>query len=354
RGRVLGLNGTIFSVGSMLGPSIGGLLLSAFGWRAIFLVNVPVGIAGMILAFRFLPRQQGTPGVRFDVAGSVLAGLSIVSLLLAISQGQQHGWTPPVVALAVLAAALAGAFALWERRTPLPVLRFSLFRRPGFSSALVAQGLTSLANSSTMLLLPFFLVSIQGRSEAQAGAILLASSVTTSITSPLAGWLSDHLEPRYVASAGLAVAVLGYWLYSGVSTGWSVLDVVWRLVVVSLGFGLFRTPNVSAGYRFIRSADRGLAVGTMAFLRNLGFTLGTALAGSIWSLRRMVDGRALGLPAASPQAGVAGLHDTFLVMAGFIVLALVVSVARPASRTAVDLEREAPAASYAERASLSE
>ena len=329
RGQVMGLNGTIFSAGAMVGPSLGGVLLTYFGWRAIFLVNVPIGILGMVLAFRFLPRQAGTRGIRFDVLGSVLVGLAIVSLLLAVNQGQQQGWTFLVIVLAGLTVALIAAFVARELTAKEPLLRFGLFRTPGYTNAMIAQAMSSLGNASNLFLLPFFLVSIQGRSEAQAGTIIIASSITSFIVQPLGGWLADRFEVRYVASFGLAIVIVGYWLYSGVDAAWSATDVVLRLIVTSIGMGMFMSPNANAAYRYVVPQERGLAVGTMAFVRNLGFTVGTAVAGSVWTLRRAADAQALGLDPASKQAGVAGLHDTFLIVAALIFVALLASLARP-------------------------
>src|SRR5581483_6056464 len=124
RGQVMGLNGTIFSAGAMVGPTLGGLLLTYFGWRSIFLVNVPVGIVGMILAFRVLPREQPMRGVKFDVAGSVLCALAIIFLLLAINEGQQLGWAPLVLGLSLAALVFIAAVVARELKAPEPLLRF--------------------------------------------------------------------------------------------------------------------------------------------------------------------------------------------------------------------------------------
>src|SRR5581483_6358610 len=327
RGQVMGLNGSIFSVGSMIGPTLGGLLLTYFGWRAIFLVNVPIGLLGMVLAFRVLPRWPRDIAARFDVAGAALVGLSIIGLLLTINQAQRQGLSSSVGLLGGVTALLIALFVARQLTAAQPLVRFGLFRTPGFSNATLAQAMTSLANSSNLFLLPFFLVSIQGRTEAEAGLMLIASSVTSFVMQPLGGWLSDRTDPRYVASGGLLVSMLGLWLYSGVNVGWRVSDVVLRLIVMAIGFGLFVSPNASAAYRFVRPEERGLAVGTVAFIRNLGFTLGTAVAGIIWTLRSVAQGQVLGVAASSTQAGVAGLHDTFLILGGFLLVGLLASLA---------------------------
>ncbi|HLG74050.1 MAG TPA: DHA2 family efflux MFS transporter permease subunit [Chloroflexota bacterium] len=348
RGQIMGLNGTIFSAGAMVGPTLGGVLLTYLGWRAIFLVNVPVGLLGMVLAFRVLPREEPVRGVKFDLAGSILVGLAIVFMLLAINEGQQIGWAPLVYAFSVTAVVLVLAFIAREMTAAEPLLRFGLFKTPGYTNALIAQALGSLGNSSNLFLLPFFLVAIQGRSEAQAGTILIAGSITSFVVQPVGGWMADRFEVRYVASGGLLIVLLGYWLYSGVNAGWSTLDVVWRLVVMSLGYGMFMSPNSAAAYRYVAPRERGLAVGTLGFLRNFGFTIGTAVAGSVWDLRRVANARSLGVDAASNTAQVAGLHDTFLIVAGFIVLALLCSLARPSVRGLPDqqVERELLAAAH--------
>jgi MFS family permease len=276
-------------------------------------------------------------------------GLAIAALLLAINQGQQEGWTPLVKGLAALSVVLIAAFILRQVKAPAPLLRFGLFRTPGFTNALLAQSLTSLSNASNLLLLPFFLVSIQGRPEAQAGTILIASSMTSFLVQPIGGWLADRFEVRYVASGGLAIVILGYWLYSSVDANWSAFDVIWRLVIMSIGFGTFMSPNAAAAYRYVASRERGLAVGTMGFIRNLGFTIGIAMAASVWTLRRTAEANALGIDPASKQAGVAGLHDTFLIVAGLVVVALLCSIARPTGRL-VDPEAVGPVPDVAEAA----
>jgi len=132
-----------------------------------------------------------------------------------------------------------------------------------------------------------------------------------------------------VASGGLLIVLLGYWLYSGVDAAWSAADVIWRMVVMSLGYGIFMSPNASAAYRYVAADERGLAVGVMAFWRNLGLTVGTAVAASVWTLRSGAAGQALGLDPQSKPAEVAGLHDSFLIVGCLIVAALLCSLARP-------------------------
>jgi len=334
RGQIMGLQSATFASGNLIGPSLGGVLLTFLGWRSIFLVNIPIGIVGMIFAFKFLPKQEGTRGVRFDVSGSVLVALTIVSLLTALNQGQDRGWQPVVVVLVVLFVAFGAAFLVREARAAVPLLRFGLFRVPGFSSSLVAQALSTVAYSSNLFLLPFFLVSLQGRTEAEAGVILVASSITSAVMSPIGGWLADRFETRYVASLGLLVMMFGFWLYSGARQDWSAAQIVVRLVVMSIGSGLFNSPNASAAFRYVPAAERGLAVGTMSFIRNLGFTMGAAVAASIWTLRRQAASQSLQVPADSPLAAVAGLRDTWLIIGALLAIGLVASAIRPKAEAA--------------------
>ena len=329
RGQVMGLNGGLFSVGAMIGPPIGGLLLTYVGWRAIFLVNVPVGILGMTMAFRVLPRQPGRKDVRFDGLGAVLVSVGVAALMLAVSVGQNEGWTPLVISLVVIAPVLLASFIGWQLVTTAPLLRLALLRTPGFPNALLTLMLMVVGVSSNVFLLPFFFVTIQTRSAAQAGVLLLTLSITGFIIQPLSGVIADRFEERYVASTACVLAVAGFWLLSRLSIGSTTLYVVLALVVMSAGQGLFWTPNSTAAYRYIPGAERGIAVGTFSFVRSFGLAAGTALAASVWTLRRTAAGQALGLPAASPQASVAGLHDTFLILGGLMLVALLASLIRP-------------------------
>ncbi len=329
RGQVMGLQGATFAAGNMIGPSLGGFLLTFLGWRSIFLINVPIGIVGMIFAFRFLPRQYGQRGVRFDLPGSILVGLAIAFLLLALNQGQELGLVNSVIVLGCLAIVAGAAFIVRELRAEAPLLRLSILRTAGLSNALLAQAMSTMAYASNLFLLPFFLVSIQGRPAAQAGLILLAASLTSSIMSPVGGWLADRVDPRFVSSTGLSIMLIAFFLYSGVDASWTPFDMVIRLVLMSIGSGLFNSPNASSAYRYVHPADRGLVAGTMSFVRNGAYTSGTAIAASIWTIRRAADSQSLNLPVTSSQAGIAGLHDTFIFVAALILVALVASLMKP-------------------------
>jgi MFS family permease len=220
-------------------------------------------------------------------------------------------------------------FFIQERRAAAPLLRFGLLKTPGFSNSVAASMMTTLCQTGNSFMMPFFLVTLQGRSEAASGLILLTTSATMTVMSPVGGWLADRYEARWVATAGLLISMTGYLLLSRSSVSWSQWDVVGRIFLLAIGSGLFQSPNSSSAFAFVSTGDRGAASGTMAFMRNFGFSLGTALAGSIWTLQRAHRATTLGLDPSSIQAQLAGMQDTYVVLAGLLVVAVLASVSRP-------------------------
>ncbi len=328
RGRALAAVAVAVSLGLTLGNSIGGLLTDVFGWRSIFLVNLPIGLGAAFAAWRVLGPLDGarpagdrgrSPGGRpagphaFDLPGAAASGLGLGALLLAVSRGEAWGWTSPRV-LALLAAAgwLAAAFVRRERRVPDPLLDLGLFRNPTFRSANLAALLTFTATMSVNFLLPFYLVTILGRSPTEAGLIFLAGPLMLSLTAPVGGRLADRVGSRGPTVAGLTCIVAGLLALSRLGEGAGTGDVLWRLALVGIGQGLFQTPNNNALLSSVPRHRLGIASGLQAVMRNLGIASGIALAGALVAARgaslqdaSLLRGYALALDVAAAVAAAA-------------------------------------------------
>jgi EmrB/QacA subfamily drug resistance transporter len=285
RGQALGMQGTMTYLGLMTGPSLGGWLATHYSWRAVFYINVPVGIIALLLSLRFIPRDAGSEsGARFDTSGAVAFMGGLVALLLALNQGHEWGWlsAPTLGALAV-AVVLLAVFLRIERRSPYPMLDLSLFGRRLFSAATASAILNYICVYSLLFLLPFYLIQGRGLNPAQAGLLLTAQPLIMAIAAPLSGVLSDRIGSRLPSTLGMLVLALGLFLLSRLGPVTPLPYVAAGLAVAGLGTGMFVSPNSSALMGSAPRQRQGIAAGIMATARNVGMVLGVGLAGAIYT-----------------------------------------------------------------------
>jgi len=219
RGLAIGVSGSMVSVGIVVGPTLGGLLIEALNWRWIFFVNLPVGILGTWLAFRHVPATRPVGGQTFDFKGAISLFLSLFCLLLALTFGQQIGFNQPVVWCLLLISLISlGIFIYVELHTSDPMLDLRLFRNVYFSISLITALLSFISIAGTTFLMPFYLEYVLGYSPARVGLLLAVVPTVLAVLSPLSGALSDHFGSRPIALAGLALLLLGYAAMSTLST----------------------------------------------------------------------------------------------------------------------------------------
>ena len=330
RGKALGIGGAVISVGIVVGPVLGGLIIGAFSWRWIFYVNVPVGIAGTLLALRYVPGIKPAGGQRFDFWGAITLFTSLFSLLTALTWGQDLGFADRRVLLLLANAALfAILFVVIERRVRQPMIDFRLFRNGQFSVGLVTGFITFVAIAGTTLLLPFYLLDVLGYDPLQVGILLAVVPLSLGITSPIAGNLSDRFGTRLMTVIGLAVLVLGYYTLSTLNAGSSAVAYILRFLPIGIGMGIFQSPNNSAIMGSAGRGQLGIVSGTLAATRTVGQTTGVAILGALWAGRVLtysVSEPAGGATGASAEAQAAALQDTFLVTMAMVTAALLLAV----------------------------
>ena len=271
RGRALGITVASTYLGLSLGPFLGGFLTTHFGWRSIFLVNVPLGLAGVVLvSLRLKGEWAEARGERFDLAGSVLYCLALVAIMYGFSS---FALLPHAASGALVLAGILGiaAFVKWEMNVRNPLLNFDLFRQ---NRALALSNLAALINYSATFAVTFFLSLylqyIKGLPPKLAGLVLVCQPVVMVIGSPFAGRLSDKIEPRIVASSGMAVTAIGLYLLASVHRDTSLEIIMADLVLLGLGFALFSSPNTNAVMSSVDKRFYGVASGTFGTMRLTG------------------------------------------------------------------------------------
>ncbi|WP_229312118.1 MFS transporter [Larkinella punicea] len=331
RGQAMGLMGSIVAAGSSAGPVIGGFLLGKFGWSSIFFVNVPIGLLAIWRAWTILPESPKVTGQRFDLVGAGLFLFGVISLLTGLDFGPepQYGWDHPlVVTLLSIGTVLLVLFLFWEMRVREPMLQLSLFRIRPYTAAILAAFCGFLASGGNLFVIPFFLQQLLGLPPERAGLILLAGPLTLSLVAPLGGYLSSRISTRWLSSFGLLITAGGYFAFSFLDVDWTWQDVIWRSSLVSLGFGLFQSPNSSSALNAAPIAQRGIASSMIAFMRNLGFVVGIAIAAAVWYSTRNRWALAHDASPESTAAQLLGMHYAYLTMSGLVLTGALISFTR--------------------------
>jgi EmrB/QacA subfamily drug resistance transporter len=329
RGLALGINAVFIYAGLTVGPLIGAFVLLTSSWRGLFLVNVPLGLAGVILALIFLREEKAGAGrkpTRFDAPGAVIGSLALFSLLLVLSQGPTWGLgSPATISLLIASLVLAIGFLRWEAHAPAPMVDLSMFADRLFSAALASSVLAYSAIFMLNLLVPFYLIRGLGFDYFHAGLLLTPVPVAMVIFAPISGWLSDRVGSRALTSGGMIlVAVSFYWL-SRLGLHPSYANLVPPLLVNGVGTGLFTSPNNSAVMGAVRENRVGTAAGLLATSRNLGMALGTTTAAAIIALRVPAH---LAAHLGATIAALAAYQDAFVVAGAIALLAALTSAVR--------------------------
>jgi EmrB/QacA subfamily drug resistance transporter len=324
RGRALGLNGAIVSVGIVLGPTLGGILIHTLGWRWIFFVNLPIGIAGTITAIRFVPNVPPRGGERFDFVGAVAFLVTLLSFMLGLTFGQTRGFgTPLALGLLALSAVALPMFIRIERRVAHPMLDLSLFRDRLLSVNLLTGWASFAAIGGVFILLPFYLENVLGYPPLQTGLLLASAPLALGVAAPISGSLSDDVGPWPVILLGLAVLLAGYLLMMTLDTRTSAIGYLLTLIPVGLGMGIFQSPNNSAVMGAVPGHRLGVTSGLLTITRITGQLSGISVLGAVWASRVSAHAGTRGEPSAAPAAAqVRGLHETMVVSASLIAVSL--------------------------------
>lgn len=323
-GRAMGLLGTMSAIGTALGPSLGGVLISGLSWRAIFLVNVPLGILALLLAYRYLPvdrRGPKTDRIGFDHVGTLLLALTLAAYALAVTIGR-GSFGPLNMALLLAAAFGVGLFVLAQAKTASPLIRLAMFRDPRLSASLAMSALVSTVMMATLVVGPFYLSRALRLDAAVVGLVMSAGPVVTATTSVLAGRIVDRLGAQRMTIVGLIAIAAGSLILSALPVTLGVPGYIGPIVVTTVGYAIFQTANNTAVMTDIRPDQRGVTSGMLNLSRNLGLVTGASVMGAVFALASATTD----ITTARPEAIATGMRITFAVAAILIVVALAIAV----------------------------
>ena len=337
RGKALGLQMSAVGAGGVAGPVIGGLIVSAFGWRGVFLATAVLGVLAAIVAQLVLTghgRAKDTERPRFDWLGAALSSLVLATFLLVAGNGAAIGWTSlPILAASLSLLGFLGAFVWWELGITNPMLDVRLFKSKLFSLGALARFISFLGISSIRFLMPFFLQTVQGYTPRQIGLIVVPSAISLILTGPIGGRISDRWSWRVPVVAGLVLSALGLFVLARLTESMSLVWVVAAMVTQSVGSGIFGAPNSSAMLSIVEPEKYGVVSGFLNLVRNAGNVAGIAVATAIVTAVMVSRGAAPTLTSAmeagdttAVTAFVAGLRVTYTAAALLVLLGAAVSV----------------------------
>jgi DHA2 family multidrug resistance protein-like MFS transporter len=282
-GRGVGLNATIGSIASALGPTVAAAILAVANWPWLFAVNIPLGLIAVPVALWHLPTTP-TSGGRFDVGSAVLSALTFGLLITAVA-GLGHGENLGGVG-AELFIVVGLGFVLVARQMArsAPLLPIDLLRIPLFALSVATSVCGFVAQAMALVSLPFLFENHLGFNEVATGLLMTPWPLTVAVIAPFSGRLADRYPVGILSGCGLAVMAVGLLLLASMSAHPSSLDIVWRMTICGLGFGFFNTPNNRAILTTAPPARSGGASGMQATARLLGQTLGAALVALVFGM----------------------------------------------------------------------
>ncbi len=309
RARLQGVFAGVFGLASVIGPTVGGYLTDTLGWRWVFYVNLPVGVAAVAVVALWMPFVRSRASWRdIDLAGVAALAGGLVPLLVALSITRDHAWTSPeVLGLLAAATAMLAAFAVVETRAAHPIVPLWLFRNATFTVSIVTGALVSFGMFGTIVFVPLVFQGVLGVSATNSGQLLTPMMFGLIAGSVATGQLMVRVKRyAFIGTVGTLVMAAGLWLLAQVSPSTARGDVVRDIIVVGLGLGATMPLYQNVVQSALPREVMGVASSQVPFWRNLGGTMGTAILGSLLSSRLPVrveqELMALALP---PQAGTA-------------------------------------------------
>ena len=362
RGKAIGIQGAVQAISMSVGPFVGGILIATVGWRAIFYVNIPIGILGTLAAIFILPpNQKMEKKEKVDYLGAVFFASGLAFIVLAFNEGVKLGWGSNTIMMYFLSGiVLLTLFIITELRVEFPLIDLKLFKNATFLLGNLTGMLSYYVLFAIMFLMPFYLEKVLGYSVALTGSLLTPIPLAMAVVAPFSGHISDKYGPRIMTTSGMLISALACFslMFMGVSAQLPVLVAV--LILLGVGMGLFTPPNNSAIMGSAPKEKLGVAGGVLNMMRSLGLILGVDISGVIFTTlqhRYLSDN---GYPNAQhvfSNAGIpvlvrdnAFMHGFLVVIGVLLFLNLLSALFSATNKTAIDAEAAEAAREFVDAA----
>lgn len=323
-GSAMGVLGTMSAIGTSLGPTLGGVLIASVGWQGIFLVNVPLGILAIALAWRFLPvdrRETKAGRGGFDPLGTLVLVLTLLAYALAMTLGR-GSFGPVNTALLMVAVVGVCLFMFIENTTSSPLVKLAMFENPRLSGGFAMSALVTTVVMATMVVGPFYLSGALALNTASVGLVMSTGPLVAALTGVPAGRLVDKLGAHRSSLSGLIAMAAGCLILPVVPLSVGVLGYIVPLAVITAGYALLQAANNTAVMTSIPPEQRGVVSGLLGLSRNLGLITGASVMGAVFALGSV----GTNILQAKPEAIATGMRMTFAVAAVLIVTAIAIGV----------------------------
>jgi EmrB/QacA subfamily drug resistance transporter len=323
RGRAIGTWAGVSALALAIGPVVGGFLVEHVSWRAIFFINLPVGV-GAVLAALFAVRESRdeTVGREVDSAGVAALTVGLTALVLSLIEGNSWGWgSPRIVTLLVLSALMLVAFVLIERRVKAPIVAFALFADRNFIGAVTVAFIVSFAMLGMFFFLALYMQNILGYSPLEAGVRFLPTTLVIMVIAPLSGRLADRIGPRWPITVGMALVTASLFEFTRIDQSTTYSDLLPAFIAMGSGIALTMSPMSTAAMNAVPEAKAGIASGVLSTFRMVGGSFGIAAIGALFQAK--AGGAA---QEVSRATFVEGLSASMRLSAGFALVGTLVGL----------------------------
>ncbi len=284
RGKAMGLFGLGIIIGPIFGPTLGGFLTKFFGWRSIFTINLPIGILGYFLASALLRKDEPhtLKKVSFDFWGFIFLTLFLVFMMLAISKGQQKGWTSSYIVWCTIISSVSFVlFSLTESLVEHPIIDYTIFKFPVFNVCMLISAVRSIALFGGIFLIPLFLQQIKGLDEIESGLILIPGALIVAVMLPFTGRMSDKISPRLLSFVGMGFIAVFMWMYTGIQAQMTDWDIIFPTLVRGLGMSLLMAPVMVTAMNSVPNNKAGTASSLLSIIQQVAGAVGIAILSTI-------------------------------------------------------------------------
>jgi len=343
RAQALGIWSASFAAAAVFGPLLGGPLIDNFGWRSVFLINLPIGVIGLLMAMAYISESKSArKETSFDIKGSIVLGISLSALVLVLDKGQDWGWFSVISAVCYLVVVIGLAwFVRIEKNHKEPIVDLKFFKNKVFVQSLINNFIIFMGMMGGMFLIPIFAQTFLGYGATETGYLFLPMAACMMISAQLGGRVGVKFQPRYVIMLSTAVAAVGLYLFSFLDARSTVWDIIVPLGIMAfgMGFGMAQRTNIIAVS--VPRSEIGVASSVLALARNIAGAFGIAIFGTI--LTSSIENHAITTSVLSTfngqspfqygqfvgmiilNAQIDGYHTVFLVSAAIVMAGAVLA-----------------------------